>query len=138
RRRAVAPGARGHQVRDGGRLLHAPALRQSRPAPAVPDRHRLGHHRVHRGAVHVRRARYWHWRLTTAYAVTTPSPWAFHAHISVWVVMGSSLALYLYAIRRLRPTGAEVTRKQVTLFLTGWALLWIFSDWPIHDISERY
>jgi putative membrane protein len=68
----------------------------------------------------------------------TPSPWAFHAHISVWVVMGSSLGLYLYAIRRLRPPGEVVSRKQVALFVTGWALLWVFSDWPIHDISERY
>src|SRR5438045_9731143 len=52
--------------------------------------------------------------------------------------MGSSLGLYLYAITRLRPAGVPIRRKQTVLFLTGWLLLWVFSDWPIHDISERY
>ena len=37
------------------------------------------------------------------------------------------------------PAGEPVvTRKQVRIFAFAVALLWIFSDWPMHDLAERY
>src|SRR5436190_24245327 len=40
---------------------------------------------------------------------------------------------------RLAPTGsAIVTRFQVATFSDGLLELWVASDWPIHDLGERY
>ena len=36
------------------------------------------------------------------------------------------------------PFGAVVTRRQLRRFTAGVLLMWIASDWPIHDISEEY
>jgi putative membrane protein len=36
------------------------------------------------------------------------------------------------------PFGAVVTRRQLRRFAAGVLLMWIASDWPIHDISEEY
>jgi len=52
------------------------------------------------------------------------------------------IASYTYAIRvigpRVVPFGAVVTRRQLQRFTAGVLLMWIASDWPIHDISEEY
>ena len=73
-------------------------------------------------------------------AVAFPS-WS--AHPDVWLVIGTFAALYFIAITRLGPTHAEpgrpvVTRFQGTCFALGLAAMWLASDWPIHDIAERY
>ena len=40
---------------------------------------------------------------------------------------------------RLAPTGSPVvTRFQITTFSAGLLALWVASDWPIHDLAERY
>ena len=69
----------------------------------------------------------------------TLPPW--HAHLDVWLVLGSVTAAYLIAVRRhdqaLRPEEATPRRK-VRLFLLGMAVLWLGADWPIHDLAERY
>jgi len=68
--------------------------------------------------------------------VTLP-PW--HAHVDVWVLLGSVVAAYLIACRRHEErTGEATPRRRRVLFLSGMAVLWIASDWPIHDLSERY
>jgi putative membrane protein len=71
------------------------------------------------------------------------NPWAWHAHPEVSVLFVTVLGLYVTALRRLGPRlvdeGTPVaTRRQVGLFLTGVLLLWAVSEWPIHDIAERY
>lgn len=54
----------------------------------------------------------------------------WHVHVDVWVVLGSLAAAYLIACR-----GREARRG---MFLSGVAVLWIASDWPVHDLSEGY
>ena len=76
------------------------------------------------------------------FALVNPEPWRFQQHIEVWVLIIAVVASYTYAIRKIGPrivtTGEVVTRKQLTAFIAGVLMLWVASDWPIHDISEEY
>lgn len=73
------------------------------------------------------------------FAATTVHPWAWHAHPSVWVVIGLVSGLYAAAIRIVgAELGERATRRQITVFYAGVLLMWIAADWPIHDIAERY
>ncbi len=76
------------------------------------------------------------------FALANPDPWRFQQHIEVWVLIIAVVASYTYAVRKIGPrivtTGEVVTRKQLTAFIAGVLMLWVASDWPIHDISEEY
>jgi putative membrane protein len=76
------------------------------------------------------------------FALVNPDPWRFQLHIEVWVLVIAVVASYVYAIRvigpRVVPHGNVISRKQLWAFIVGALLLWIASDWPIHDISEEY
>lgn len=76
------------------------------------------------------------------FALVNPDPWRFQLHVEVWVLVIAVVASYIYAIRvigpRVVPHDKVITRKQVWAFIVGAMLLWIASDWPIHDISEEY
>jgi putative membrane protein len=68
---------------------------------------------------------------------------AFHAHPDTWFLVVCSAAAYWYALTRLGPKvlprGTSVVgRAQVVSFAGGLALLWVASDWPLHDLAERY
>ncbi len=68
---------------------------------------------------------------------------AWAPHPDVWLLVGAIAAGYAVAMKRLgprlAPTGsAIVTRFQVTTFSAGLLALWVASDWPIHDLGERY
>ncbi len=68
--------------------------------------------------------------------------WHFHPHPEVWLLVAAIAGSYAYAIRvigpmAVRPGQIIVTRKQLTCFASALALLWIASDWPIHDIAEQ-
>jgi putative membrane protein len=65
-------------------------------------------------------------------------PW--HAHVDVWLLMLSIAALYIYSIRRRQAaTGKSAASKlQMFSFLSGVGVLWLASDYPIHDIAENY
>jgi len=68
---------------------------------------------------------------------------AWTPHPDVWLLVAAIAAGYAVAIQRLgprlAPTGtAVVTRFQITTFSAGLLALWVASDWPIHDIAERY
>ena len=69
-------------------------------------------------------------------------PWRFQFHPEVWLLIAFLVASYVYAIRalgpRLAPKGEIVTRKQIVSFGAAIGLLWLASDWPMHDISEEY
>ena len=76
------------------------------------------------------------------FALVNPDPWRFQLHVEVWVLVIAVVASYIYAIRvigpRVVPHGNVISRKQLWAFIVGALLLWIASDWPIHDISEEY
>jgi putative membrane protein len=66
---------------------------------------------------------------------------AWHAHVDVWLVLGSVVAAYLLAVRahdREAAVDDRTPRRKVRLFLLGMAVLWVGADWPIHDLAERY
>ena len=69
-------------------------------------------------------------------------PWRFQFHPEVWVLVAFLVASYVYAIRvlgpRLAPKDEIVSRKQITAFGFAIGMLWVASDWPMHDISEEY
>ena len=64
---------------------------------------------------------------------------AWHPHPDVWLVLGSVVAAYLIACRRHeRATGEATPRRARRLIVGGMAVLWIASEWPIHDLAEGY
>jgi putative membrane protein len=72
--------------------------------------------------------------------VSLPS---WQPHPDVWLLVALFAVGYAVAINRLGPRLAPpgkpvVTRFQVASFSAGVIALWIASDWPIHDVAERY
>ncbi len=69
-------------------------------------------------------------------------PWRFQFHPEVWLLIAFVIGGYTYAIRvigkRVQPSGEVVSRKQLRAFVAAVLLLWVASDWPIHDIAEEY
>jgi putative membrane protein len=73
------------------------------------------------------------------------SPWRFQAHPEVWILVLFVVGAWWYAVRFIAPHTPEVragapavTRRQGWMFASAVAMLWLASDWPIHDISEEY
>ena len=58
---------------------------------------------------------------------------AWHTHPDAWALLGAIELAYLFAVRRGR-----ASRRQITLFSCGVGVLLIASDWPLHDLAERY
>ena len=70
-------------------------------------------------------------------------PWRFQAHIEVWLLVAFLVVSYIYMVRVLGPravgpNGVVVTGGQKLAFVAGIAVLWLASDWPMHDIAEEY
>lgn len=68
---------------------------------------------------------------------------AFHAHPEVVAVLGGVALAYLWALRRFGPDRvgpgeAVASLRQRAQFLGGVAVLFVFAQWPVHDLSERY
>ena len=68
---------------------------------------------------------------------------AWQAHPDVWLLVATIAVGYALALTRLGPRLAApgttvVTRFQVASFSAGLLALWVASDWPIHDVAERY
>jgi putative membrane protein len=64
-------------------------------------------------------------------------------HPEVWLLVGAVVGLYVYAARvigpKVVPAGTPVIpRAQRRWFVLGILLLWVASDWPVHDIGEQY
>lgn len=64
-------------------------------------------------------------------------------HPEVWLLVGGITVLYAYAIRVIGPKAVPpgtppVTRRQKQWFGLGIVLLWLVTDWPVHDIGEQY
>src|SRR3989440_449087 len=57
----------------------------------------------------------------------------WHTHPDPLALMGAIELAYLFAVRR-----GGATRKQIVLFSLGVGVLLLASDWPIHDLAERF
>jgi putative membrane protein len=65
----------------------------------------------------------------------------FQAHPEVWLLVVGLIALGLYVDRVIQPRAvaagnAPISSHQKAWFWFGVVLLWVASDWPIHDIAE--
>jgi putative membrane protein len=58
---------------------------------------------------------------------------AWHTHPDAWALLGAIELAYLFAVR-----GGRATRRQIILFSCGVGVLLVASDWPLHDLAERY
>jgi putative membrane protein len=71
-----------------------------------------------------------------------PDPWRFQLHLEVWLLMVALIAGYVYAVRvigpKVAPEGNVVSRRQVIFFSLMISVMWLSTDWPIHDIAEEY
>ena len=61
----------------------------------------------------------------------------------MWLLVAFLVGSYVYVVRFVGPHAVAagqpiVTRRNVWCFGAAMALLWVASDWPIHDIGERY
>jgi putative membrane protein len=68
-------------------------------------------------------------------------PWTFRAHPDVWVLMAGLAAMYHWSITRLAPrvlpAGTPVTGpRQRLYFWSGLIIMWLASDWPLHDLAD--
>lgn len=78
-----------------------------------------------------------------AVAPAAANPWAFEVHTEVWVLVATVVAMGFYVTRviapKVVPAGEPVaSRRQKLWFGAGVVALWLASDWPMHDIAERY
>jgi putative membrane protein len=82
---------------------------------------------------------------TTAVPVTTNHFPGWHPHLDVWALIAAAafawtMAVRLEARRRVERCDATpaVTRRQTACFAAGLVTLFVASDWPVHDLAERY
>jgi putative membrane protein len=63
---------------------------------------------------------------------------AFQPHVDVVLILGSVVAAFLiWAQRHEEQTGEATPAHNRRLFLSGMAVLFVMSIWPMHDIAER-
>ncbi len=68
-------------------------------------------------------------------------PWKVEP--SVWLVMGGVITFLWWSITKVGPRLVEegqavVSRRQKQWLVAGVVWTWVFSEYPIHDISEKY
>ena len=81
--------------------------------------------------------------LQAADSVVSTDPWRFQWHPEVWILVAFLTGAYLYMVKVIGPNavpagGQAVTRRNVYAFVGAMVMLWVASDWPMHDISEEY
>ena len=69
--------------------------------------------------------------------------WRFQTHPEVWLIVAVIIGFGYWVTHVLGPKAVPkgqpiVTKRQTSAFIGAVALLWLSSDWPIHDISEEY
>jgi len=73
---------------------------------------------------------------------TNTNPWRFQFHPEVWLLIIGLVVAFVYTVRvlgpRVAPKGRIISRRQITTFTVMILLLWLASDWPMHDIAEEY
>ena len=78
-----------------------------------------------------------------ALALRAPSPWIWHPHFEVWVLVAVLAGSYLTAIRKVGPQFVEpgespASKGQVRFWFLGLFTILVAADWPVHDLAERY
>ncbi len=71
------------------------------------------------------------------------SPWAWHPHPDVWLLVAALGGGYVLALRRIGPRRVAAgkpaaSRRQKAAFTLGLAALWAGADWPVHDLGESF
>jgi len=59
------------------------------------------------------------------------------------VLVGFLIGSYTYLVRVIGPSAVRagerpISRRNISCFVAAMVLLWAASDWPIHDIGEKY
>jgi putative membrane protein len=67
----------------------------------------------------------------------------FKWHPEVWLLVGFLTVAYVYMVRVIGPKAVAagspvVTTRHWVSFTGAMVLLWVASDWPMHDIAEQY
>jgi putative membrane protein len=65
----------------------------------------------------------------------------WHPHLDVWALIGTIAVLYALSVRReqaRRPGETVVSRAKALTFAAGLGVMWLASDWPVHDVAEGY
>jgi putative membrane protein len=75
--------------------------------------------------------------------LTAADPWRFQFHPEVWVLVGFLTGAYIYMVRVIGPKAVPpgqpaVSRFNIGCFVGAMVMLWVASDWPVHDIGEEY
>jgi putative membrane protein len=75
--------------------------------------------------------------------VPAPDPLAFQWHPEVWLLVAFLTGAYVYMVRVIGPRAVgpgrpAVSRSNLVSFVLAMVVLWLASDWPMHDISEEY
>lgn len=68
---------------------------------------------------------------------------SWHPHVSVWIVFGAIALAFWWAITRIGPTKVPegtpvITDRQRRWLIFGVGIAYVFSEYPIHDMSEKY
>jgi putative membrane protein len=61
----------------------------------------------------------------------------------VWLLIAFLVGSYIYVVRVLGPRAVPagepiITRRQLVCFITGILIMFLSTDWPMHDIAEEY
>jgi putative membrane protein len=70
-------------------------------------------------------------------------PLAFQWHPEVWLLVAFLTGAYVYTVRVIGPRVVgpgrpAISRANLISFVGAMVVLWLASDWPMHDISEEY
>ena len=70
-------------------------------------------------------------------------PWRYQLHLEVWLLTAFLIGSYIYVVRVLGPRAVPVgepivTRRQLSCFIAGILIMFLSTDWPMHDIAEEY
>ena len=57
----------------------------------------------------------------------------WHPHFDVWALIISLVIFFEYTT-----DNNELKKSKRKFWYSGLFILWLFTDWPIHDIGEKY
>lgn len=69
--------------------------------------------------------------------------WRWQPHPEIWLLIACVVGLGVFAARvigpKVVPEGQPVVnRRQRRFFIAGVLVLWLATDWPVHDVAEEY